>query len=182
MIFSVTIPPRVHPTSTTLEGFSMPSFRPHRRSLAALLALGGLLSGAGLASAAASRIVRPVTDAPAPAPPAASPAPMAPQGGHVLPFDVMRETSPGVYEGIVPKLMSDGSWQVDLDERFHAFSVARLGEGGRLMSTCVHGAGALARWQAFPAMARADDHDHGVRPAVSGPQATPATVTKWEAR
>ena len=128
------------------------------RSLAALIALGGLFPGAGVASAAASRIVRPVTDAPAPA--ATSPAPTAVQGARTLPLNPMRETAPGVYEGIVPLLMPDGTWLVHLDERFHAFSVLRLGEGSRRSGTCVHGAVGLARWQA--------------------PAAVPAT--KWEVR
>jgi hypothetical protein len=136
------------------------------RSLAAFTALGGLLLGAGLASAAASRIVRPVTDAPAP--PAAAPAPLAPQGAHVLPLNPMRETMPGVYEGIVPMLMPDGSWMVHLDERFHAFSVARLGAGGKLAGSCVHGASGLAHWKVA-----------GLAPCVAP---APVAVTKWEAR
>lgn len=148
------------------------------RSLAALSALGGLVLGAGVASAAASRIVRPVTDAPAP--PAAAPAPLSPQGARVLPLDPMRETIPGVYEGIVPMLMPDGSWMVHLDERFHAFSVARLGLGGKLASTCVHGASGLAHWKV--AGLSPCSHATGVAPAVFGPQAPPVTVTKWEVR
>ena len=142
------------------------------RSFAASAALGGLLLGAGLASAAASRIERPVTDAPAP--PAAAPAPLSTQGAHVLALNPMRETIPGVYEGIVPMLMPDGSWMVHLDERFHAFSVARLGAGGKLASTCVSGASGLAHWKvAGLAPCR---HDSGVAPT------TPVTATKWEVR
>ena len=148
------------------------------RSFAAFTALGGLLLGAGLASAAASRIVRPVTDAPAP--PTAAPAPLSPQGAHVLPLNPMRETIPGVYEGIVPLLMPDGSWMIHLDERFHAFSVARLGAGGKLAGTCVHGASGLAQWKV--AGLATCTHDSGVAPVVFGPQAPPVSGTKWEAR
>ncbi|MEO6463639.1 MAG: hypothetical protein ABIP29_11245 [Candidatus Eisenbacteria bacterium] len=140
-------------------------------SLAALFALAGLLPGAGLASAAASRIVRPVTDAPAP--PAAAPAPLAPQGAHVLPLNSMRETIPGVYEGIVPLLKPDGSWMVHLDDRFHAFSVVRRVAGGRLTGSCVHGASGLAHWKV--AGVAACSHASATAPV-------PATATKWEVR
>ena len=164
-----------------------------RRLLPALLASAGLvLLASGPASAAASRIRRPVTDAPAA--PATPPSTNAPQGGPLvlpLPENPMREIAPGVYEGIVPVLLPDGSWTVDLDERFHAFSVVRLGAGGGLSGSCVLGANGLARWQSSAATA-ACGHDHStpaasaavpkttVRPLVSGPAAT--TVTTWEAR
>jgi hypothetical protein len=141
---------------------SLPRIR--RRSPGALFALVGLgfVFAPGLASAAAARIERPVTDAPA-----AAPAAPSSRAIPVTPIEnPMREMAPGVYEGIVPVLMPDGSWQVHLDERFHSFSVVRRGEGGRLGGACVHGASGLARWRAAAV------------PMVSGPVTT--RVTKWE--
>ena len=129
------------------------------RTRVALLALAGFLVAAGPASAAESRIARPVTDAPAPA--------TSTQSVRVIPLPAienpMREMSPGVYEGIVPVQRPDGSWIVHLDERFHSFSVARLGESGRVMGSCVHSAAGLAQWRA------------GV---IRGPQGS--TPAKWE--
>ena len=153
----------------------MSSFRIPRRPIAALLALGGFLLCAGPASAAGSRIVLPVTDAPAP--PQAAPAPVAPQGSRAIPIppganNPMRETAPGVYEGIVPVRLPDGSWLVELDERFHAFAVAKSpGKGFGLAGGCVHSAEGLARWRA--AQLR-------VRPTITSPAGT--TLTKWEDR
>jgi hypothetical protein len=170
-----------------------------RRPLAALLALAGLLASVVPAAAAASRIARPVTDAPAP--PAATAAPAAPSSARAIPVPApdlpMRETAPGVYEGIVPVRRADGSWLVELDERFHQFSVARRAAGG-ITRACTHGASGLARWRAVapPAApaAAACGHAHGpapvpaaasaaktgVTPRVTSPEGI--TVTTWEVR
>src|SRR5262245_7860358 len=117
------------------------------RTRVALLALAGQLACAGPAAASASRIARPVTDAPAPA----ATTPTTAQAVRAIPLPAienpMRETSPGVYEGIVPMQLADGSWIVYLDERFHSYSVAQLGESGRVMGSCVHGAAGLAQWR-----------------------------------
>ena len=133
------------------------------RTRVALFALAGVLVAAGPAAAAESRIARPVTDAPAPA------TQVPTQAVRAIPLPAienpMREMSPGVYEGIVPVQRPDGSWIVHLDERFHAFSVAHLGESGRVMGSCVHNAAGLAQWRA------------GI---VRGPQG--ATPAKWEVR
>lgn len=144
----------------------MPSSRNRLGPLSALLALGGLSLCAGVASGAASRIVRPVTDATAP--PAATQAPTSPAASRAIPVtpgaNPMRETSPGVYEGIVPIRMPDGSWLVHLDERFHAFSVVRK-DGGTMSGGCVYSAAGLAHWRAA---------------LVTTPSGT--TRTKWEDR
>jgi len=173
----------------------MPFSRTRRRRHTALLALAGLLATSGIASAAASRYRRPVTDAPAP--PAATPAPTAPSGSRTLPENPMRETAPGVYEGIVPFRLPDGSWQVDLDERFHQYSVARLTDGGGITRACTHGAEGLARWRNAAGTAAACAHAHrtatpvaspakpspaksGVAPKVTTP--TGAKPVTWEVR
>lgn len=119
-----------------------------------LLLAGGLvaLSATG-ALAGGARIERPVTDQPAAAaaPPAAATAPRSARAIAITPvLNPMRETAPGVYEGIVPVQLPDGSWQVLLDERFHQFTVARRAEGGALRRGCVHGASGLAGWLAGP--------------------------------
>jgi hypothetical protein len=133
------------------------------RTRVAWLALAGFLVTAGPVVAAESRIARPVTDAPAPATQTPT------QSVRTIPLPAienpMREMSPGVYEGIVPIQRPDGSWIVHLDERFHAFSVARLGASGRVMGSCVHNAAGLAQWRAG---------------AVRGPQG--AVPAKWEDR
>jgi hypothetical protein len=154
----------------------MPFSRTRRRRNTALLALAGLLATSGIASAAASRIRRPVTDAPAP--PAATPAPVAPSGSRTLPAPLpdnpMREIAPGVYEGIVPVRLPDGSWQVDLDERFHQFSVARRADGGGITRACAHGAEGLARWQRAGGTPAACGHTH----RAAAPAPAPATATR----
>lgn len=143
----------------------MSLFRLRRRPLAAVAALGVVLLGPAVALAAGARIERPVTDAPAPPAAPAAPASRAIPVPPVV--NEMRETAPGVYDGIVPFQLQDGTWLVHLDERFHAYSVMRRGEGGRLAGACVHGASGLARWRA-------------ALPMVSGPVTT--QVTKWEDR
>lgn len=150
----------------------MPFSRTRRRRHAALLALAGLLATSGLASAAASRYRRPVTDAPAPPAATPAPAPTAPSGSRTLPDNPMRETAPGVYEGIVPFRLPDGSWQVDLDERFHQYSVARITDGGGITRACTHGAEGLARWRnaaGTASAAAACAHAHGTTTPVAAP-------------
>jgi hypothetical protein len=131
-------------------------------ALAALAAPAWLAPGP--AGAAKARIVLPETDAQG--------APTARARASVTPaIDAMRELSPGVYEGIVPVRMPDGSWHVDLDERFHMVSVAhRLRPGGPLGRSCVHGAGGVAAWQSSV---------RAVPQVVTPAGAVPA---KWEAR
>ena len=100
-------------------------------------------AGTSAGFAAAGRLERPATDS---VPPRAVSTPrppfvFAPAGGPRIldPANPMRELAPGVYEGIVPVRMPDGSWQVHLDERFMLFSVARRAEGGGFAHSCVHG-------------------------------------------
>ena len=145
----------------------MPASRSRRLALFALIALAGGLPG-GPALAAKSRIVLPETDAKA--------TPGAPRTATVTTpvMDAMREISPGVYEGIVPVRMADGSWHVDLDERFMLFSVAQRLPGGGLARGCVHGPAGVAAWRtSVPARA-------AVRPQVSAPAGV--VETKWEVR
>jgi len=136
------------------------------------------------AQAAGSRIERPVTDA-APAAPSvpAPPFVFAPQGGARLvdPANPMRELAPGVYEGIVPVQLPDGTWLVHLDERFLQFSVLRRGEAGGFAHSCVSGLDGLLRWQAAaPACLHAPASPAAVSPKVTTPTGT--VVTKWEAQ
>lgn len=144
-----------------------------------------LLTSAPVVHAAGARIDRPATDA-APAAPALLPRPpfvFAPSGGPrvIDPANPMRETSPGVYEGIVPVRMPDGSWQVDLDERFMQFSVARRADGGGFAHSCVSGLDGLMRWQgAAPGCVHAPVTQAAVQPKVTTPTGT--VITKWEAQ
>lgn len=117
---------------------------------------------AGDALAAKSRIVRPETDAVT--------APKARATVITPVFDAMRETAPGTYEGIVPVRMPDGSWHVDLDERFRMFSVAQRAAGGGIHRGCVHGPAGVAAWHAS-VLARSD-----TRPQVSAPAGVAPTA------
>jgi len=160
-----------------------------------LLALVLVAAPTPSAFAAGARLERPGTDG-APTAPAVLPQPpfvFTPAGGpRVLDLaNPMREITPGVYEGIVPVRLPDGSWQVDLDERFMQFSVARRGESGVLARGCVGGLMGLARWQAEAPVC---GHGHvAARPtaatAATTPTAQPRVTTpsgtvaaKWEVR
>ena len=142
--------------------------RRRRPLLAALVVLGALAPG--LAFAAGARIQRPETDAPPAVAPVTPTAPSSRSIPVTPTVDAMREISPGVYEGIVPFQLADGTWMIHLDERFHAYSVIRRGDGGRFAGTCVHGASGLARWRAAAV------------PTVTDPATGTTQVTKWEAK
>jgi hypothetical protein len=153
-----------------LEGLVMPvAHRLRRLAPAALAVL--VLAAPGAAFAAKARIVLPATDANVKAAPGARTT--ATVTTPVL--DAMRETAPGVYEGIVPVRLPDGSWYVELDERFHMVSVAqRPVAGGPIGKGCVHGAAGVQAWRASLVAREA------ARPQVT----TPAGVVpaKWEAK
>lgn len=135
--------------------------------------------------AAAGRIELPTTDGPAAETRVAPRAPVVfatPGGLRVLDLaNPMREIAPGVYEGIVPFQLPDGSWQVDLDERFMQFSVAHMGAGGRATHGCVGDLAALQRWQrALELHPTSRASASGRVPTVSGPEG--ARAATWEAR
>jgi hypothetical protein len=129
-------------SSTSLEGLVMLAFRSRGIPLLTFAACAATLAAtlAGDALAAKSRIVRPETDA------VTAPKARATLVTPVL--NAMRETAPGSYEGIVPVRMPDGSWHVDLDERFMMFSVAQRSPGGGIHRGCVHGPAGVAAWHA----------------------------------
>ena len=152
--------------------------------LAALFAAGLLFLPAMPSHAAGARIQLPVTDGPAPAADAAkATTPRARATTVTSVINPMRETAPGEYEGIVPVRLPDGSWQILLDERFHQFTVARLGGSGSMVRGCVHGASGLAGWRASAApilTAAPLAVPGGVVPRVTSPTST--TTVTWEVK
>jgi hypothetical protein len=178
-----------------MEGFLVPASRrlrtaPIAPSILAVLILA--VPTVATVAFAAGRIERPATDA-TPQTPAVAPRPplvFAPSGRPWIldPANPMREISPGVYEGIVPVRLADGSWRVDLDERFMQFSVARRAEGGGLAHACVAGFDGLSRWHAAGAGC-SHAAPKPVTPTVSAAAVQPQVTTpagplpaKWEAQ